>query len=751
MRNIKTMLRTSRDAALLFAATSGLLYLTACSSEVNYDGGQDVPETPATKAPFSVFSGNQSRVHNFGTSAGTRATAADFGFEMPETVTVPDNAVVVTGKYGWEVNNIRDTPVTIPAGTVYEEQFQVNTDLYIAGTLNMPNGFGGVTSGKKIYILPGGTLNFGGYLQPGSEIHNYGTLNVPSGIGIGEGVKIYSAVDMMFEGDLTINSNGELYSMGSITCSGKIMILGKTSACAYITTDDIVVNNAGTIHTSYFKANNLTFHSGNVVLKNNGLVDANVLFLSNENTRFTIEEGGTHAVVAANKFQTNYKDWPKYQFAYPIVTNFATCIIGNDIKDSSELGLQVSNGGATAYVPSDVCHPAYGTPPTTNPDPENPDPTTPDEPVKEIVKVTEIDPIGDEIDHGNHDHGIISATCINFGPDGTAYASYHLRGKGSKGCIEVINDNGTGGLSLGSYMITDSIDYNHIIIDGDYIYVVGNNTYDKYGDGTFKGGKGAIVGKINKNFTASETKTDALDIRELTTDEVAYIENASGDKIRGGYKNAGDGNTIVKYGNQYLVTTYRGYGIINPDLTRVPGTFVNTPGSCKHIALNGDGTKAAILSLDTYNESSSTASLKTFTLGSGESTFASVLASYDQIGTVAPVDGKNVVAFDGDDIYACLSTGGLARIRNGVVEEARKFGSGKMPVNGLAIDEKYLYVATGNFVYVLEKESMKSVCHYRAENEKSANYIALRNGKIYVAYGENGIMAFQLVEKEIEK
>lgn len=620
----------------------------------------------------------------------------------------------------------------------------------------MLDGFGGITPGKKIYILPGGTLNFGGYLQTGSEIHNYGTLNVPRWIGIGEGAKIYSAVDMIFEGGLTINSTGELYSMRSITCLGKIMILGKISACACITTDDIEVDNAGTIHTSYFKANNLTFHSGNVVLKNNGLVDANELFLSNKNTRFTIEEGGEHAVVAANKFKTNNKDWPVYQFPYPIVTNFTTCYIGNDIKDSSELGLQVSNGGATAYVPPTDCHPAYGTPPTTNPDPENPDPenpdpTTPDEPIKEIVKVTEIDPIGDEIDHGDHDHGNISATCINFGPDGTAYASYHLRGKGSKGCIEVINDNGSNGLSLGSYMITDSIDYNHIIIDGDYIYVVGNNTYDKYNDGTFKGGKGAIVGKINKNFTASENKTDELDIKELTTDEVVYIENASGDKIRGGYKNAGDGNTIVKHGNQYLVTTYRGYGIINPDLSKVPGTFVNTTGSCKHIALNSDGSKAAILSLDTYNEKSSTASLKTFTLGSGESTFASVLASYDQIGTVEPVDGKNVVAFDGEDIYACLSKGGLARIRNGVVEQTRTFGSGNMPVNGLAIDENYLYVATGSFVYVLEKESMKSICHYRAENEKSANYIALRNGKIYVAYGENGIMAFQLVEKEISK
>ncbi len=32
---------------------------------------------------------------------------------------------------------------------------------------------------------------------------------------------------------------------------------------------------------------------------------------------------------------------------------------------------------------------------------------------------------------------------------------------------------------------------------------------------------------------------------------------------------------------------------------------------------------------------------------------------------------------------------------------------------------------------------------------KSANYIALRNGKIYVAFGEDGIQVFQLVEKEI--
>lgn len=751
MRNIKTKLRQTRNTALLLTAVSGLFYMSSCSSDVNYNGGQDVPETPVENGSYTVYGANPNRIRNFG-NEGTRA-AADDGFTMPDNVSLPSDAESVVGKFGWEISNVKDKPVFVPAGAEYSEMFNVNTDLYIAGTLNMLNGFGGITAGKNVYILPGGTLNLGSYLQPGFTIYNYGTLETPYGFGIGAGVKVYSAEDLVINGDVTVNGaeNGNdaglLYCKGSITTTGNMQINGKSSACAYISSGLITFNAAGTIYTSYIKGDEVVFNSGNVVLNNNGLIDVNTLNVSNEHTRFTVEEKGTNAVVVTKTYNTNNHTWLKTTFAKEIAVDFEVCNAENNATYSKEeCELLVSDRNQVFYVPSVDCHGEFG----TKPDASKPGITEDEEKYTaiEIVKLAEID----KFDDLAHDHGVISATCINFGADGTAYASYHLRGQGSKGCIEVIKDNGSS-LSLGSYMIAPEYDFNHIIVDGNRIVAVGNNTKGE----DFKQGKGAFVGSLPTDFEASTGVRNDFTVKQLTTDEKIYGTEAStvrpGEMQAIGYKGAGDGNCIVKYGDKFYFTSYAGYGVLNDDFSKVPGTFVSTNGSAKHIALGSN--KMAIIAHDTYDKTSSPASVYTFGLPNG--TFGDVLASYNAIGTIEPVDGKNVVALDGDDIYACLSHGGLARIRGGQVT-TKTFGMGEadatyegVPINGLAIDSKYIYVAGGSFVYVLEKESMEEICHYHATKEKSANYIALNNGKIYVAYGEDGIMAFQLEEKEIEK
>ncbi len=72
---------------------------------------------------------------------------------------------------------------------------------------------------------------------------------------------------------------------------------------------------------------------------------------------------------------------------------------------------------------------------------------------------------------------------------------------------------------------------------------------------------------------------------------------------------------------------------------------------------------------------------------------------------------------------------------------------GKVPANGMAIDENYVYAAMGSFVFVLDKNDLTEVTHYHAASKKSANYIALHDGKIYVAFGEDGIQVFKLNKK----
>lgn len=717
------MLCFTRNSALLFAAVSGALYLTGCSSEDVVTPDEKVPEASIDTDSYSVFGANQSRIHNYGASstrAGEYVDAVD-SFTMPENITVPSDAWDISGLGGSQIydNDEKKARIKyIPAG-VTVGQHELHNATYVAGVLDFSNGFW-ATGESTVYVLPGGEFKIGGTLPDNVTVYNYGTITINSGLTIAG--KLYSATDIDASGEVGVD--GEFFSKGSITADN-VRLNGNAVACAFIADNKITFNGQGTFKTSYFKAHEAELNTGYVVLDNNGLMVTDVVFVTNEFTRFSVN--GTNAVVVANTFYTNNVTWPKATFASEIALDFKECKIGNQYyaNDASfnDFEFTVSYEDRTIYVPAAGCHGSYGEKPA--------EPATPDEPIIEIQKVTDIDPI-EEPDHGDHDHGVLSATCINF--DGnTAYASYHLRGEGQKGCIEVFNDNGNGGLTLGSYMIAPDYDFNHLIVDNGNIIAVGNHPK-----------KGAFIGSLPVSFTSSENATrDDFKVKQLTTDEPTYGPSAKdpNKEIMTGYENAGDGNCVVRQGDYYYVATYRGYGAINPDFSKVLGSFKKTNGSCKHISING-GT-AAVLALDTYDKLSSTASLWTF--NADDYTFSNALSTYGQIGTVAPVDGKNVVAVDGNDIYACLSTGGLVRLSDG-----KTFQRGtNVPVNGMAFDDKYVYVANGSFVSVLDKADLHEVCHYHASNEKSANYIALKNGKIYVAFGENGIQVYQLVEKEI--
>lgn len=716
------MLRFTRNSALLFAAVSGALYLTGCSSEEGLTPDEKVPEASIDTDSYSVFGANQSRIHNYGASS-TRAGYVDAvdSFTMPENITVPSDAWDISGLGGSQIydNNEKKARIKyIPAG-VTVGQHELHNATYVAGVLDFSNGFWD-TGESTVYVLPGGEFKIGGTLPGNVTVYNYGTITINSGLTI-KG-KLYSANDIDASGEVGVY--GEFFSKGSITADN-VRLNGNAVACAFIADNKITFNGQGTLKTSYFKAHEAELNTGYVVLDNNGLVKAGSLTTSNRETRFTVN--GTNAVVAAEKYNASYTDFPKFIFAPEIALDFKECFVGGNPTPKSDFEFQVSSEDQVIYVPAAGCHGSYGEKPAV--------PATLDEPIIEIKKVTDIDPI-EEPDHGDHDHGVLSATCINF--DGnTAYASYHKRGKEQKGCIEVFNDNGNGGLTLGSYMIAPNYDFNHLIVDNGNIIAVGNHP-----------DKGAFIGSLPVSFASSENATrEDFKVKGLTTNEVVYEASKKdpNQQVRAGYADAGDGNCVVRQGNYYYVATYKGYGPVNLDFSKVKDgenvVFTPTNGSCKHISING-GT-AAVLALDTYDKLSSTASLWTF--NADDHTFSEALSTYGQIGTVAPVDGKNVVAVDGNDIYACLSTGGLVRLSDG-----KTFQRGtNVPVNGMAFDDKYVYVANGSFVSVLDKADLHEVCYYHASNEKSANYIALKNGKIYVAFGENGIQVYQLVEKEI--
>ncbi|MDE6547669.1 MAG: hypothetical protein K2L22_01600 [Muribaculaceae bacterium] len=764
MRNIKTSLRFVRNSALLFVAASGVTYLAGCQSEhgLNSGNNEPTPEPSLSTASYSVYGADQNRIRNYGNglTRGEYVEATET-FSMPESVAIPADALDLCEKDEWggQPNLNHGTPKAggiyfVKAGDTLDSGLNLTgITVYVAGTLNM--GYMNASGENTIYVLPDGKLKFPAAINPGVTVYNYGTLL--GNVTVGTDAKVYSAVDISEIEDFGVNDGADFFSKGSIAAKN-VRLNGNAVACAFIAEDEITFNGEGTFKASYFKAAKMTLHKGLVVLDNNGLVEADALGISNESTRFTVN--GKNAVVYAKAFDTNNKIWAQNTFCEGIACKFDKCSIAGQEIPFNELELQYSSADQVAYVPAAGCHGEFGNPPAGESGEEPGVGTVPgdapsyDLPILEIKKITDIDHL-DPVDNGDHDHGIISATCIQFGEDGTAYASYHLRGNGKdanknpnyiyeyaqKGCIEVIKDNGEAGMELGSYMIAPDWDFNHLIVDGNRIITVGNAKK-----------MSAFIGTLPVDFAVSVgTDREDFEVRELTTNEPIYgpSKDDPNKEIKIGFKNAGDGNCVVRQGNYYYVATYEGYGPLNLDFSRVNDAngnkiFTKTNGSAKHIAISKNG-NMAVLAHDTYDKTSSTASVMTFK--ASDFSFADQLKKYDAVGTIEPVDGKNVIAMDGDEIYVCLSKGGLVRLSDG-----KKFQRGtnkQVPVNGMAFDDKYIYVANGSFVSVLDKESMNEICYYHASSKKSANYIALRNGKIYVAFGEDGIQVFQLVEKEI--
>lgn len=704
-------LRFNRNIMAVVATSMSLFYLTGCSSDNEPGKNDDVPQPELSTESYTVKKSDASRIINY-VAAGSRADATA-SFDMPECPAIPADAKDLNEKDEWggKPNYHWGTPEAgayyIKAGDKMTDGLNMNGNvtIYVQGELAMP--WMNAQNENTFYVLPGGKLTFPSAINPGVTVYNYGTI--AGDVTVGDNAKVYSAVDITECGVFGVNDKAEFYSKGSIIAD-EVRLNGNTIACAFIA-DKITFNGEGTMKASYFKAANITMNKGNIILDNNGLVDADELSITGGETRLTVD--GDNAVAAARKFVTNNLTWPKQIFAPEVALDITEAYLNTEKKAVNDFEFQVSNDNRVAYVPAAGCHGAY---------PEGtPEPTPDPEPQIVIEKITDIDPL-----EPDHDHGVISATCITFAGN-KAYASYHLRGQGQKGCIEVIEDKGEA-LNLNSYMISPDYDFNHLIVDNGNIITVGNHA-----------SKGAFIGSLPVNFEASETVRSDFRVKELTTDDVLTQAGKEGE-IKAGYKNAGDGNCVIRQGDLYYVNTYRGYGSLNLDFSKVKGSFQNTTGSSKHIAIaNG---KAAILSLDTYDNVSSPSTVKVY--DANDNMFTTVLQSYTA-GVISPVDGKNVVAIDGDNIYACLGKGGLVRLNDG--KEFHAGANGKVPANGMAIDENYVYAAMGSFVFVLNKSDLSEVTHYHAASQKSANYIALHDGKIYVAFGEDGIQVFKLTKK----
>lgn len=320
----------------------------------------------------------------------------------------------------------------------------------------------------------------------------------------------------------------------------------------------------------------------------------------------------------------------------------------------------------------------------------------------------------------------LSATCIQPGENGKFYVAYHTNGKASNGAIEAISlANNT--LTINQSVESDNAtnDYNHILVDGNTLWVAGSQSGNKShadevtGVGPFMGqislnGDGTIANKIQ--ISAINRKTKGM-----------------------------DANCVANFKNNHIVATTNGFTIFNAKMNKwnegsTEGKYL-VAANGKLYALTVDGTLTA------YNDNE----------------MQDVAATYN-VGTISPKGNKAVIAVDEakGEIYVCKGENGISKIAaDGTVSQffdcptfkasnkAENLEAGKEYVkgcaNGVYVTANNVFVACGSYGLVVLDKNGKEVCHRKAYNGKSANFVTGDNdNNIFVAYGQSRVQVFKL-------
>lgn len=318
----------------------------------------------------------------------------------------------------------------------------------------------------------------------------------------------------------------------------------------------------------------------------------------------------------------------------------------------------------------------------------------------------------------------MSATCIQPGTNGKFYVAYHTNGKASTGAIEAISlANNT--LTINQSVESDNAtnDYNHILVDGNTLWVAGSQSGNKsHADDVT--GVGPFMGQISLNSDgtfANQIKISAIDR-----------------KTKGM-----DANCVANFKNNHIVATTKGFTIFNAKMNKwnvgsTEGKYLVTANG-KLYALTVDGRLTA------YNDNE----------------MQDVAATYN-VGAISPKGNKAVIAVDEakGEIYVCKGENGISKIAaDGTVSQffdcptmkapvhADKQGDVKGCANGVYVTANNVFVACGSYGLVVLDKNGKEVCHRKAYNGKSANFVTVDdNNNIFVAYGQSRVQVFKLTD-----
>lgn len=752
-------------------------------------------------------------------AGATTANLSDV-YEMP-SLPSHDGAIEIKNNDGCKGLDGSKTYI-IKKGTKINSELNLQgATLFIEGELSTKNIWGnsawinGANKKGKIYILKGGTLhidnnntalfqnsgtycyNYGGtlkkegsnmYIESNDAYYTTGDIKVDNELKV-QGLlyiggnatvgKLSSETNakINIQGDLLGTENQDIQLDGSIlningkAKANKLTIQGsapKLYACSFEVTGKTILNSNGAeLHVNNLKTGAIDQCAGSTIyLVNNSVIDCQGTYTNDNNghnqddpsaaCRVVLQGDNANAIFRAAEVKYNgNNDAGNILIAPGTYAYFSTCYIfrtsgsGGVIYMDCDKFTNNGNSATYTYAPglSDCTkrYEMYNNPVVpTSCDGTTPDPTpTPPEPGKKIDVIT-------VIDYTNHTHDI-SATCIQ--PyNGKLYMSYHTNeenqtdpSKTTGGCIEVFKTENNQTTMLQYLQDKKELyDFNHLMVDDKdatkYVYIAGHST------------NGGMMGRIALDSNGL-LNTEVTDIDETTTLNPLTIVDWEHTGLA-----KSDENCIVRDGNKLMVATTRGYGVYDANTLDLIGKK-ETPGKAKHIALNNQ----YIVTLHYNNEVESddeavSGTLQVFPLGADILT--ATPAKTINVSSIAPNDGKNTIAIDGNHIYVCRSAKGLSCYDLTTGEEVWNWGAPltantKVPqgyANGVTYDANYIYLACGSYgLVVLDKNNMENgkpvkVVKKRAEAGMSANYVTLDGGYIYVAYGKSRLRVMKLID-----
>ena len=790
----------------LFGAIA--LTMAACSS--NDDIEAPASFTPNLTSAEYAFVQSGSRIISYEDymSSTTKAVATNVITElgvtsqMAEAPSVPGDAQSMAGLQGWQVQ--ASAKYFIPAGQTYDgSNTSLAKEIYVQGTLNLGNHWNtsmwdssaGANVPAKIYVLPGGTLNYNTDNAMQFHLYNYGTLNINNSSkefyvdGANGGFFNYGDLDL--GDDIDFRANGSnTYIGGDVTCKnfkdwtgakvyiagdlilntdlkveGTLVVQGAVEApnisleaytkfaagCKVITPGLFNIDsNNSRAWINYLSAGNVYACAGSkIYLSDGGMIEVTnvyenenngndaALILLGENTRGVLKAN----IIANNTGDGITQDLISYRVEQPETGSALALVadkfynVGNDHQLQNELlksnltlqsGVVVSDEDIADFsmAPTD-CAPGYNY-------------NTP--------QVIVVPPV--------HKY---SATALDFGPNGELYLCWHsnigdgIGGNGTNmyvtnadgtsvsvdgisdwgGIIDVINTNNYGDPSTYLFdqtLIQNEHKYNHVVYYNGKLYLASTSK---------KVGAALHEIELNADGTINEEVFDAKNVRV----------NLTGSSANSSIINNGEVITISGFNN----------GGINKfaldDYSNQESKSIASGEAFTGKYIYNDGTYIITLN-DVQN---GTVTLYTQDM--------QMVKSFN-VGSLYPEDGKNVVVGDGAKIYICRGNNGFdVYDYNG-----NRIGGSKKSANGVDVDEKYIYVATGLGLVVLDKnetytdgdvvynKTVKRFVYTGTGNNRyngvittdatkqSANFVKVRNGKAYVAYGMYGLQIYDLSE-----